>query len=150
MVPALFAELPRPGGDDGGAWPVGGSRHDLALGPALCTYSESASASRTSASQSFLAGGRNLRPGPRRPDGPVSSRGFNKGPDRFHVVSPAGTDCGQAIAALGLVWNWRDPAAGDQCGWTPRLCPRDCGAEAVGRTQSALSLSAITLFKQHP
>src|SRR5215813_490443 len=66
MVPGLFAELPRPGGDDGGAWPVGGSRHDLALGPALCTYSESASASRTSASQSFLAGGRNLRPG-RRP-----------------------------------------------------------------------------------
>src|SRR5262249_53998773 len=148
MVPALFAELPRPGGDDGGARPVGGSRHDLALGPALCTYSESASASRTSASQSLLAGGRKLRPGRRRLDVPVSSRGFSRGHDRFFVVSQPGSDCGEAIAALGLVWNWRDPAAGDPCGWTPRICPRDCEAEAVGRTQSALSLSAITLFKR--
>src|SRR5215470_15954963 len=65
-------------GDDGGAWPVGGSRHDLALGPALCTDSESASASRTSASQSLLAGGRNVRPGRRRLDVPVSSSGFSR------------------------------------------------------------------------
>src|SRR5262249_36374010 len=87
MVPALFAELPRPGGDDGGAWPVGGSRHDLALGPAICPDSESASASRTSASQSFLAGGRNVRPGRRRLDVPLSrirSRpsGLSAGADR--------------------------------------------------------------------
>src|SRR5262249_58187184 len=88
MVPALFAELPRPGGDDGGAWPVGGSRHDLALGPALCTYSESASASRTSASQSLLAGGRNVRPGRRHPDVPVSSRGFSRWHRPIYFFSP--------------------------------------------------------------
>jgi transposase-like protein len=34
------------------------------------------------------------------------------------------------------------PTAGDQCGWTPVICR----AEALGRSQPALSLSAIALF----
>src|SRR5260370_26777509 len=39
----VFAQLPRSGGDDGGAGALGGSRHHLALRPAPCTLAESAS-----------------------------------------------------------------------------------------------------------
>ena len=53
MVLALFIELPGSGGDDGGACPVGGSRHHLALGPAVCTHFESAASPRTSRSQAL-------------------------------------------------------------------------------------------------
>ena len=48
---------------------------------------------------------------------------------------------------FSIIWNRRHPAAGDQCGWTPGLCSRYRRTEALGRSQPALSLSAITLFK---
>jgi len=54
LVPALFIELPGPGGDDGRAWAFGRSRHHLALGPALCAPFESAPSPRTPTSESFL------------------------------------------------------------------------------------------------
>src|SRR5713101_5316088 len=45
VVFALLAQLPRPGRDDDGTRPVGGPRHYMALGPALCAHFESAASS---------------------------------------------------------------------------------------------------------
>ena len=40
MVLALFVELPGSGGDDGGAWTVGGSRHHLAVHGELLNWTK--------------------------------------------------------------------------------------------------------------
>ena len=45
VVFALLAQLPRPGRNDDGTRPVGGPRHHMALGPALCAHFESAASS---------------------------------------------------------------------------------------------------------
>jgi len=43
---------------------------------------------------------------------------------RFHAIPQAGSDCSQAVPALGIVRNRRDPATRDQCGWTPSIYAR--------------------------
>jgi len=45
LVSAIFADVPRPGGDYDRAEPLHRPRHDLALGPALCASFESANSS---------------------------------------------------------------------------------------------------------
>ena len=82
-------------------------------------------------------------------DVPLPSRGFRWRYHRFHVVTEAGSDCRQAIPAFGIIRNWRGPAEGGQCGWTRGVRTRHRRAEAIGRTQSALSLPAVALLKQH-
>jgi transposase-like protein len=67
----------------------------------------------------------------------------------FMLSAQGGPDCGQALPALSVIRRRRHRAAGDQCGWTPGICSRYRRAEALRRSQPALSLSAITLFKQH-
>jgi transposase, IS6 family len=86
LVSALLAQLPRLGGNDGIARSDRGSRHHLALGPALRAHFESAPWERT-ASESILAGGRNLRASRGKLGVPVSRRGF--GWDTIHfMLSP--------------------------------------------------------------
>src|ERR1041384_3242851 len=46
LVPAIFAHIPRPGGDHGGAGPGGRPCHDLALGPTIRAHVESANSPR--------------------------------------------------------------------------------------------------------
>ena len=149
MVLALLAKLSGFGGDDGGAWTVGGSRYHLALGPALCAPFEPARAPRAPASESFLARRWDVRSGRRQLDVPQPSTGLCGRHDRFHAIPQAGSDCSQAVPALGVVRNRRDPAASDQCEWTPSICSSHRRVEAIWGFRSALSLSAITLLKQH-
>jgi hypothetical protein len=78
---------PSPIGDDDGARAFRGSRHNLALGAALRSRSESADALPALASKSILAGGRNLCAGRRQMDLLVSGCGFGCRDNRFYVVA---------------------------------------------------------------
>jgi hypothetical protein len=57
LVLAIFTQLPGFGGNNSGTRPLRGPCHDLALGPAFRTHSESAAPPPTSATESFLEGG---------------------------------------------------------------------------------------------
>src|SRR6202040_2640703 len=63
MVFALLAFVPRRRGAIGRAWTLGGSRHRLALGPAVRPGVGSAPAQTAQGNKRLLAGGRDVRPG---------------------------------------------------------------------------------------
>ena len=66
-----------------------------------------------------------------------------------HVVTEARSACSQTVPPSGVIGKRRGPAAGSERRWPPSIRARHRRAEAVGRSRSALSLSARTLFKQH-
>ena len=55
-----LAQLPKPGRNHGGAEPARGSRHDLALGPAICTGTEPPLPAGTADDKPVVAGRRNV------------------------------------------------------------------------------------------
>src|SRR5580692_5950221 len=63
MVFALLAFVPRRRGAFGRVWPLGGSRHRLEMGPAVCSGTGAAPAQTAQDNKRLLAGGRDLRPG---------------------------------------------------------------------------------------
>jgi hypothetical protein len=140
LVSALLAQLPRLGGNDGIARSDRGSRHHLALGPALRAHFESAPWERT-ASESILAGGRNLRASHGKLGVPVSRRGFGWGHHPFRVVAQPGSGCRQALLAVGLASNWARPSTGDQRRRPSSVCHSDIGigwlakGDVVGQIQ---------------
>jgi len=87
MVSAVLAQLPRLERNDGGTRSYGRSRHDLALGAAVCAHSESTAGAGPTASESILAGRRDVCSGGRKLGLLVSSRRFGRGHDRF-MLSP--------------------------------------------------------------
>jgi hypothetical protein len=105
MVSAVLAQLSRPEGNDGGARSHGRSRDYLAVGSALCAHFKSAASARTTASESILAGGRNVRSGSRKLGVLVSSRRFGPRYHRSHVVAQPGYGCCQALLAIGVAPN---------------------------------------------
>src|SRR5580693_2320946 len=66
MVFALLAFVPRRRGAIGRAWALGGSRHRLALGPAVGPGVGSAAAQTAQDHKRVLAGGRDVRAGERQ------------------------------------------------------------------------------------
>src|SRR5262249_5993611 len=67
-----FAELSGFGGDHCGARAIDRPRHDLALGPTLCTHFESAASPRVAATKWLVEGGRPIL---RSPGGGLTSIG---------------------------------------------------------------------------
>ena len=93
-----------------------------------------------------LAGGRDLRARRRKLGVPVSSRRFDRGHHRSHVVAQPGFGGCQAILAVGVAAN-RAKAANDQRGRPSSLRHRDFGIETVGRVGKALPLPAVPVHE---
>ena len=102
MVFAVLAQLSGSGGDHGRARAISGSCHRLALGPALCADIESADLPRNQASQSLLAGGRDLCPRRRQLGIPLPSSGFCWRHHRFYVVTEARLTAAKLFLRLAL------------------------------------------------
>src|ERR1700694_2617600 len=63
LVFALLAFVPRRRGAFGRAWALGGSRHRLEMGPAVCSGTRAALAPAPQADERLVAGGRDVRAG---------------------------------------------------------------------------------------
>ena len=78
MVFALLAFVPRRRGTIDRAWTLGGSRHRLALGPAVRPGVGSAPAQMAQGNKRLLAGGRDVRPDQRQMGVLVPGRGLDR------------------------------------------------------------------------
>ncbi len=128
---------------------AGGSRHDLALGPALRPPFESAPAPGTATSdRSWRVDETYVRVAG---NWTYLYRAVDSAGDTidFMVVAQTRLDGGQAVPSFRIVWNWRHPTPRSQRGWTPSLCPRHCRIEAIRRSERPIQLPAITIIKQH-
>jgi hypothetical protein len=83
MVFALLAFVPRCRGAIGRAWALGGSRHCLALGPAVRPGTGAALAPAPQAEERLVAGGRDVRAVERQMGVLVPGRGLQRCDDRF-------------------------------------------------------------------
>src|SRR5580704_5976216 len=83
MVFALLAFVPRRRGAFGRAWPLGGSRHRLEMGPAVCSGTGAAPAQTAQDNKRLLAGGRDVRAGERQMGVLVPGGGLQRCHDRL-------------------------------------------------------------------
>jgi hypothetical protein len=83
MVFALLAFVPRRRGAIGRAWALGGSRHRLEMGPAVCPGTGAALAPAPQADERLVAGGRDVRPGQRQIGVLVPGGGLDRCDDRL-------------------------------------------------------------------
>src|SRR5580693_9353050 len=83
MVFALLAFVPRRRGAIGRAWALGGSRHRLALGPAVRSGVGSTPAQTAQDNKRLVAGGRDVRAGERQMGVLVPGRGLHRCDDRL-------------------------------------------------------------------
>ena len=89
LVPAVSAELPPIGRDDGLAELERGSRHDLALGSAVCAGTESSLPPGTGEHQPVVASRRDVLQGGGQVDLFISGGGFHRGNDRLSLEREA-------------------------------------------------------------
>ena len=100
MVFAVLAQLPRSGGDDGGARTVGGPRHHLALGSALRAHFESSGFAVNSGIR-IDPGGWTKRTSESPADGPIfTGQWIPLAQPSTLCCRLSGSDCGQIIRKM--------------------------------------------------
>src|SRR5205823_8743946 len=101
LVSTLWTQLSELGRTHGRAEPQCRSRHNLALGAALCSRTEPALSPRVANDQPFMAGGRNIPSRRGQVDLFISSSGFQRCDDRLSAVGHTGCGCCKALFPEG-------------------------------------------------